>query len=163
MKGFTLALITLFLSVNAWCQQSSLPLSKPSGNCYTELNQAAIQGLKEAAHQSDSIEYAGVIYQLGNRFCYTTAVTNKDPYKFAIRASFPGTMVAIYHTHPDGLNSDRFSEPDINTARSMNVISFIYVFHTDAVRVFDPHKDYVASQGQLRFSDGKMVLAAASR
>ena len=137
-----------------------LPRSTPSGQCFNQLEYAAVSALDVAESLSKSIEYAGAVYTDKGMYCYTNPVTNGSPYHFQVRIAVPkgSRIVALYHTHPAaGPDSEFFSWEDVKTAKSMHLISFIRVLETNRTLVFDPNCDpaYVRN-GAIR-ANGRIV------
>jgi hypothetical protein len=136
-----------------------VPISTPSGQCFNQLEYAAVSALDAAESLSKSIEYAGAVYTDKSTYCYTNPVTNGSPYHFQVRIAVPkgSKIVALYHAHPAGRDSEFFSREDVETAKSMHLVSFIRVIETNRTLVFDPNCDpeYVRN-GSMR-ANGRIV------
>jgi hypothetical protein len=122
-----------------------IPVSLPETTQYTSVQDAAVAGLNEAIGDSTKNEFAGAVFQCGDTYGYTQPVSNKDEGKFAIRVRMPPRckLVGIFHTHPYGGDeyTDMFSPADVDTARALNVKSFIYVVEYKHIRLYDPNRD----------------------
>lgn len=137
------SLIILSLLVSAQTlAETPKPLSLPSGECSASINEAIVAAMKVAMVDHTS-EYGGAIYQDGDKFCYTTPVTQNSNTSVDFRISKPaGTkLVALYHTHPDRIGESEFSPSDLNLAKDMNLLSFIGFHKSQEIRVFDPNKE----------------------
>jgi hypothetical protein len=92
-------------------------------------------------------------------------VTNNEKYSVSFKASLPaGTKkVALYHTHPKGKHSERFSSDDVETARAFSLPSFIGVIQTDEVRLYRPARKRpteIRSQSELADTDAGVIVAS---
>jgi hypothetical protein len=167
MKGF---LATIALLIASTSQALELPISYPDSSCpgYSTINDAAKAALLKAAQQSTQVEYGGVIYRQGDLFCFTVPVTNNEKFSVAFKASLlAGTKkVALYHTHPKGKHSERFSSDDVETARGFNLPSFIGVIQTGEVRLYKPVRKRpteLRSQSELADTDAGVIVASMDR
>jgi hypothetical protein len=154
MRG---AIVTLFCISPITAHE--LPSSTASGQCFNSVERAAVSALDAAERLSNSIEYAGTVYTDKDAYCYTNPLTNGSPDHFQVRIAVPkcSKVVALYHTHPAGPDSEFFSHEDVETAISMHLISFIRVIERKRTLVFDPNHDpeYV-QYGSIR-ANGRIV------
>ena len=104
-------------------------------------DQAAITGLNNAAQQGNKLENGGAIFQNGDgQYCYSIPVSSKQGEHIQFNVTPPtGTkLAAIYHTHPDGLDSGSFSPDDVDTANKLKMTSYIKALKSGAIKRFDP-------------------------
>lgn len=138
--------IVIFLSV---CVEAHAdpPLSYPSNECFSTLEEAAVKALSVAAQKSSLYEYGGGVYEYKGEFCYTLPVTENDKKSVSVSVLKPrgATLVALYHTHPASELQDScqsFSVDDVRVAKEMKVISFVGFMHNQTIRYYDPNHNF---------------------
>jgi proteasome lid subunit RPN8/RPN11 len=101
---------------------------------------AAAIAAETAAMINTRYEFGGCIFTTPDGlFHYTVAQTSNNPNHIKVKCSFAGHLVAIYHTHPGNVSSDRyFSEDDVDVASRMKVPSYIGVSFDKTVHKFVP-------------------------
>ena len=68
----------------------------------------------------------------------TQAVTAPRTHSFDAEIQLTeGKLVGLYHTHPEGRDSEKFSEQDIKISRELEVVSYIGGHKDRNIRVFD--------------------------
>lgn len=112
---------------------------------YPELKDAVRVAMMKALRAgSDGAEWGGAIFQRGNEFYASDPQSSKQTGDIKVRVvpdAPDDSPAAIYHTHPRGPDSQRFSPNDVNEARKLKMPSFIGLTETGDVRVFDPGVD----------------------
>lgn len=112
---------------------------------YPELRDAVrIAMMKALRAGSDDKEWGGAIFQRGNEFYASDPQSSGGKYGIGVHAKRDqpdDILSAIYHTHPKGKYSERFSPDDVRVAQSMKVPSFVGVAQNGNVIAFDPATD----------------------
>lgn len=134
------ALVELVLmAVDGVVNAAPLPVSGPvPGEAgYATMDSAALAAEESAVSMGVTVERAGVIYHLGDRFYFTAPTTSGGGDEFHIGVSFPrgATLVALYHDHPDHTDNDHFSAPDVQVADQLHVASYVGVIQGDKSHV----------------------------
>lgn len=105
-----------------------------------EMDKAAAQVLRKLP--PGNREYAGAIYArtgpLGLlEYCYSLPVKGTGD-NFAFKAEKGQKLAAIWHSHPEGEDSDHFSPNDVKTAEALGKPSYILDQGADKIRRYDP-------------------------
>jgi hypothetical protein len=114
------------------------------------LDEAAIKALNETqrmARRQRGIEYGGCLFANAkmrpSKFYYTIPVTNYSPDGIRVSCKTPryaSNFVGLYHTHPEDLTIDGFSQHDIEVAESMNVTSYVGSMYSNNILKFQSCK-----------------------
>lgn len=113
---------------------------------------AMIDALRKGA---DHKEWGGAVFQRGNEFYATAPQTSGQTAHVDIRATAdqPGDhSVAVYHTHPIGRDSGRFSPDDVAQAKAFGKPMFVGVEGGDTL-TFDPKTDRADALDPRRRND----------
>lgn len=159
--------ITAFIGA---CAMSALPLSAPiqGQQGFATMDQAAEAAERAIIAKTTTVEMAGVVYESNGKFYYTSPATSNDHDQFAIRVAFPAgaKLVALYHDHPEHIDNNHFSPPDVAVANQLHVISYVGVIGPNHILKYTPGKSevYHAAGGDLAdtndlVSDGSVVAA----
>ncbi len=150
------ALALLTLSSTVLASETPVVLAVDTQPAFTTLNDAVIHGLSVASTHP-GVEYGGVVYKIGQAFYYSEPVTLNEALdiRFTVRFQHGTKIVALYHTHPAGADSQWFSDTDVKTARDLNLPSYIAVQATNTIKVFTPGVDSVLSMGRTHHTPGR--------
>ena len=104
----------------------------------------------------------GVVYNPHtNQYAYTDAVGQDDGAHFAARLHIPSPWVlhSLYHTHPEGADSTKFSADDIAAAKALGVHSYVLSLEDNHIHVFDPTRDKIFHdpQGIGDYAPGNVI------
>lgn len=112
----------------------------PDAVAYSSVDEAAVAALAMAVPLSTRFEYGGAILKCSGAYYFTEPVTSRRNARveFDTRIGAGCSLAAIYHTHPEGERSSRFSRGDMNVAHELGVPSFIGVIADSSVRRYDP-------------------------
>jgi hypothetical protein len=122
---------------------------------FTDLHSAAKAALTLAIVSTDGTEYGGAIYQCDGMFGFSKPRSSGSDYAINVRVKVPSNcaLAGIYHTHPKGFLSERFSPDDLLVVCTMRLPSFIQTPGDDA-RVLEPTRracrDLARAQRGLR-------------
>jgi proteasome lid subunit RPN8/RPN11 len=121
----------------------------PTAAWFPDINAAALAALDSITDKQR--EYSGLLLKRvsDGTYSYTVPVPGSEE-SFEVTASYDPkqfSMAGIYHTHPGvGESTHYFSPADIDTARKLNLPSFILPHSDGQMRRFDPTMD-VKSDG----------------
>jgi hypothetical protein len=111
-----------------------------SGRCYATVDEAAREALAVALPLSEEVEHGGVVWAIGDRYCFSAPVRGtQDEVRYRIVMPEGVRLAAIYHTHPVSAplhKRRRFSDADIAVSVRLRVPSYLGVAGIDDVRVF---------------------------
>lgn len=142
MKSLTA--ILLFSLASAAYASMPVVMATGQGQSYETEQQAVKQALIDASVHYTS-EYGGVVYELNGKYFYTTPATVEEAsqVRFEIRMLRSARLVALYHTHTPGAQSDLFSQCDIQVATQLRVPSYILVLDKGEIESYTPGTDKV--------------------
>lgn len=129
---------------------------------YDSVDEAATAALEVAVdwagEHKRSVEYGGVLYEMNGKYLFTVPQTNGRRTSMVADVKYPAAakLVGLYHNHPAGKGSERFSAIDINTAEELGVSSYIAIEGTGIIKVFHPGKSRTTGVKQLQ-SQGEFV------
>lgn len=136
----------------------------PSATWYSSADMAAIAALDSV--EDIEREHGGVLFKSSDGQYAHSVPAPGTGHNFQLRARFNPkkySLAGIYHTHPAADDSHLFSPDDIETARKLNLLSFIKVLAKNEIRRFDPAKKLERSdrrsviRRQLVSSEGDIV------
>jgi hypothetical protein len=150
-----LALIVLSVSGGvapcATGAHSSPAIASEAFDSYEKAARAALR-MAMAISASSAYEYCGAVLAIEGRFYFTEPVSSESERECTARVLLPQgvSLAAIYHTHPQvvpmletrALRNMRryFSRLDQETARALNVPSFLGLRWSEEVVVFEPRR-----------------------
>lgn len=115
-------------------------------------------------------ESGGVVYRdKRGQYSYSAPMGNQQTGKFEATAQIPQSaqLSAIYHTHPDGPQSELFSPEDVNLARDRRLQSYIKVMKSGDIRRFDPKSSSTrplsAREFNRKVSEGERVVDSTNQ
>lgn len=88
-------------------------------------------------------EYAGAFIKgADGQFAYTNPIAgSNDEFKYRLQIPKGSSLAAIYHGHPaEGELSQRFSQNDLETIRSLNVPSYILNMGNSKIGMMTPEQ-----------------------
>lgn len=171
LTSLKLAAVTVALAFAARSHSADIPVSvaDPAQPAFATPNEAARAALAASISLSRIVEYAGAVYYADDEYHYTVPVTSgdsRDVQGYRIAITRRGTVVALYHTHPQGVVDDAsqyFSPADVATANGMHVVSYIGVIRSGKVIEYDYRHDKTRTAQDSahisgdRIADGRIV------
>lgn len=111
-------------------------------SCFSSEEQA-LSHLVSAARSSAGSEAGGAVIQRGREHCASDIYRAPTPHKidYGVSLAKNEKLTAIFHTHTIGKKCAVFSEQDVETARRLQVKSYLLCTLSGEVRVFDPQRD----------------------
>jgi hypothetical protein len=130
---------------------SSLP---PIPELYPSRDRAVLAAFADIASAAP-YEWSGVIVERDGRYGFTLPVTSGRKYDVSIVTSIPKSfrIVALYHTHPCGAHTDRFSHTDVQLAVREKLPLYIRACR-GRVYLFDPQEMTNDDRRRLRGMHG---------
>ncbi|MDE1829271.1 MAG: DUF4329 domain-containing protein [Thaumarchaeota archaeon] len=120
---------------------------------YNNANDAARAGIEAAVTSSTNFERGGGVLQgTDGKFYFTNPVGGKNPGEVQFKVEYNNQkfkLVAIYHTHPAECPgpcvqidlTEFFSTMDVETAATLNVVSYIGILKTHTMSKYVPNHD----------------------
>lgn len=145
----------------------------PKESGYKTVDEAIIAAMEQAIPLSKDYEYGGVIYKYKGAFYFTAPGTSKSNRHVNITARFPkgSKLLALYHTHPPGDESDLFSGNDVTTSQKLKLPYYMGSYADGSIKVFTPGKSETKKRGgrlmlgkeQNQTSEGELFGILPSR
>jgi hypothetical protein len=144
-----LCILAWLLAVAIECRSAEVPRSYPiAGQLPSNtILEAVHDGLIACADRSVIAECGGAVFKRNNIFYYTQPVmaqSDRELGEYRIGIPRDAQLVAIFHTHPESLTNDAsngFSAADVETAKRLNVASYVGVLKTGNIIIFVPGID----------------------
>lgn len=137
-------------------QASRLPAQYSSYDDMQGAAIAALRGISEKHVESGG----GILYNPATKkYAFTSPVGQLDDAHFSATVGVPQgwQLKGLYHTHPQGVESTKFSSDDVAQAKQLGVQSYILARYDDRIRLFDPVTSPITRSAGAYSSLGSLV------
>lgn len=142
-------------------------LADKDAGSYDSAEAAAVAALAALRSGDKHVERGGgVLYNpQTDKYAFTQPVGQLSDAHFQASIAVPQgwQLKSIYHSHPQGPESTRFSSDDVAMAKQLGIPSYILAHYDDRIRLFDPATSAVTRSPNGSFSIGSLVDEPAQR